>query len=63
MNTTEQTEQRQESRTETMLDGTLIQYVTISPTGIRIFRKGGGSIDIRSEDSRRNLIVTFNTKE
>jgi hypothetical protein len=43
---TEQTEKEKfESRTEMMLEGSLIESVNISPTGIRIYRKGGGIID------------------
>lgn len=62
MNTTETTkrpEQTRESRTETMLDGSLINYVLIGPTGVRIYRKGGGSIDVTSGDQRRELLVNF----
>ncbi len=59
----EQTEVKHETRTETMMDGTLIQYALISPTGVRIFRKGGGFIDVKSSDSRVKLSVEFNTKD
>lgn len=55
--------EKKESRTETMIDGTLIQYVLIGPTGVRVFRKGGGSIDVKSDDPRRQLRVEFNTKD
>ena len=58
----EQTEKK-EARTETILDGTLIQYITISPTGVRVFRKGGGFIDVTSSNSRDSLTITFTTKD
>jgi hypothetical protein len=63
MSTTEQTEQRREPRTETMLDGSMIQYITISPTGVRVFRKGGGYIDVTNSDPRKGLHVEFSNTE
>jgi hypothetical protein len=59
----EQTEKKYDARTETMMDGTLIQYVLISPTGVRVFRKGGGFIDIKPSDPRNQFAVTFSTKD
>jgi hypothetical protein len=52
-----------ESRTETMLDGAQIQYVLIGPTGVRVFRKGGGYIDVKPSDIRGKFDVEFNVKE
>lgn len=58
---TEQTEKEKfESRTEMMLDGTLIESINISPTGIRIYRKGGGFIDATPRRGEPNKQAAFN---
>jgi hypothetical protein len=49
-----------ESRTEMMLEGSLIQSVNISPTGIRIYRKDGGFIDATPRRGEPNKQAVFN---
>ena len=63
MSATEPKPEQRESRTETMLDGSLVGYVLISPTGVRIYRKGGGFIDVKPNDPRNNFTVEFNTRD
>jgi hypothetical protein len=55
-------EERKEPRTESILDGTLVQYVLLSPTGVRIYRKDGSITDIKSPDARKSLDIVYNIK-
>lgn len=53
---TDQEKEKFESRTEMMLDGSMVESVNIGPTGIRVYRKGGGIIDVtpsRRDDNKR----------
>ena len=54
---------RTETRTESIWDGSLIDQVVVSPTGVRIYRKGGAIINISSPDPKKNLIVEHKVKE
>ena len=57
---TEATEKEKfESRTEMMLTGDLIDSINISPTGIRIYRKGGGFIDATPRKGEPNKQAAF----
>jgi hypothetical protein len=49
-----------ESRTEMSLEGSLIDSVTISPTGIKVYRKGGGIISITPRRGEPNKMAAFN---
>ncbi len=47
------------------LDGTIIDYVVVTPDQIRIFRKGGGKIDVAyyNKGNRQPLAIEMNNKQ
>lgn len=60
---TENKEPKLETRTDSIWEGSTIQHVVVSPTGVRIYKKGGAIINILSPDPKKNLIVEHKVKE